>query len=90
MAYSRASLEQLSIFYYLKEAVCAPEFSQEVQGEPLGYDNNKDLSGAPRTDYFIVNPESGAYGGLPVSDGRGWLSFELENSQPCQIYSVDV
>jgi len=89
MAYSRASLEQLSIFYYLKEAVFASEFSQEVQNEPLSYDSSKDLSGVQRTDYFIVDPNSGAYGRFPVEEGRGWLSFSLNEVNPCQIYDVD-
>lgn len=88
MAHSRASLEQLSIFYYIKEGVLANYFSQEVQGEPLVYDSTLDLNGQVRTDYKIVDPSNGAYGSLPVSKGRGWLSFELSSSEPCEIYNV--
>lgn len=89
MAHSRASLEQLSIFYYLKEAVLANEFSQEVQNEALTYDTKKDITGTQRTDYFIVDPNTSAYGTLPVSKGRGWLSFSLNEVDPCMIYDVN-
>lgn len=88
MALSRSSLEYLSIFYYLKDGVLPSKFSQEVQGAPLVYDAALQPSGAPRTDYFVIDPSS-AFASLATSRGRGLLSFELTELDPCKIYNVD-
>lgn len=83
---SRAELEFLSVFYYIKDSVLARDFSQEVNGDPLTYDPTL-YDGVQRTDYVIVDYLLSQYGSLPIEDGRGWLSFDLENNNPCQIYN---
>jgi hypothetical protein len=86
MALGRESLEYLSLFTYLKEVPLANEFSQEVTGSPLIYDTKTDINGQQRNDYFIIDPDS-AFAGLVNTDGRGLLSFELNSSNSCSIYS---
>lgn len=89
MALSRESLEYLSLFTYLKEVPLAYEYSQEVTGSPLVYDNKLDISGNLRSDYFIVDPTS-AFADIAFTEGRGLLSFELNLDNTCEIYSETV
>lgn len=85
---TRSELEYLSLLNYIKEAILARGFSQEVVNEPLVYDTNKGPDGAVRTDYKIVDPLNSSFGKTPVSEGRGWLSFELNDQNACSIYNV--
>lgn len=86
---TRSELEFQSIFTYIKESVLAREFSQEIQNEPLVYDT-KLYNGQTRTDYKIVDPKNSAFGGLCSNIGRGFLSFELEETNPCYIYNESI
>lgn len=88
MSLTRSELEHLSLYYYIKEGVLSKAFSQEVQGEPLTYDTTL-YDGIQRKDYRIVDPSSGAFGKMPVSRGRGWLSFDPGSANPCKIYNSD-
>ena len=81
----RSELEFHSIFCYLKESVLARYFSQEVQNEPLVYDT-KLYNNAPRTDYKIIDPNS-SFGSLAPQEGRGWVSFDLNEENKCHIYN---
>ena len=86
MSFSRGELEFLSIYYYLKEGIIAREFSQEVQNDPLVNDTNLS-NGSVRLDYLIVDPVNSSFKTKPVEDGRGWLSFDNNKVNPCQIYN---
>lgn len=82
---NRTELEHLSLIYYIKEVVLAGDFSQEVQNIPLILDPNL-YNGTQRSDYKIISPE-GPFGNLHSSKGRGLLSFELRDINPCLIYN---
>lgn len=86
MSLDRAELEFQSLFLYIKEGLLAQEFRIEVQDEPLKVEYRKDQDGEVRPDVYRVDPDLGAYGSLPVSEGRGWLSFETPSGSACQIY----
>lgn len=88
MAVSRTELEFLSLFHYIKESILARSFAQEVQNEPLSYDTKTAIDGIIRQDYKIIDPNISVYGNVPNSNGRGWLSFELNDQNPCQIYNT--
>ena len=85
---SRASLEQLSIYHYLKEGPLALNFCQDVVNAPLVFDQRSSKSGSIRTDYRIVDPSSG-FADIATSKGRGWVSFKPVEPNPCQIYDVN-
>jgi hypothetical protein len=87
MALSRAALEHLSVFHYIKEGPLALNFSQDVIQAPLVYDSRVDKNNTQRTDYKIVDPNS-AFAEVAVSKGRGWVSFEPPAPSPCEIYNV--
>lgn len=84
---SRAALENTSLFYYIKEAILGRQFTQEVLEAPLVLDP-REYNGQKRTDYLIVDPSS-AFASLATSEGRGWLSFQQPEIDPCQIYDPD-
>ena len=85
---SRGELEFLSLLNYIKEGILARSYSQEVVNEPLVYDTSKGPDNAVRTDYKIVDPNASTYGVVPTAEGRGWLSFELNEINACSIYNV--
>lgn len=87
MALSRTELEKLSLFYLIKEGILAREFSQELQNIPLVYDPSL-YDGLQRTDYKIINPAS-TMTNFSIADGRGLLSFDLNEINPCKIYDID-
>lgn len=89
MAFSRESLEYLSIFTYLKEVPLAYEYSQEVSGAPLVYDTKLDINGNLRTDYLIIDPTS-AFASIVNTKGRGLLSFDLNAGSACEVFSTDL
>lgn len=82
---SRASLEHLSLVTYLKEGVIARSFFQEAVNEPLTFDTDL-YQGQIRTDYRIVDEALSSFQKLPVSEGRGWLSFDLSENNTSLIY----
>jgi hypothetical protein len=82
----REELEFQSLLLYLKEGVLAKEFSIEVQNEPLNVESRQAPDGSIRNDVYRVDTEVGAYGSQPVSNGRGWLSFEPTTIPTCSIY----
>lgn len=85
MALTRSELEQLSVFYYLKEGLFSREYSQEVQGVPLVYDTEQYLNGV-RSDFKLLDPYS-AFGSLVPTRGRGLVSFEVVDPNPCSIFN---
>jgi len=86
MSLSRTELEHLSLISYIKEAILAPEFSQEVQNVPLVYDSQL-YNGIQRTDYKVIDP-SNPFGSLYKTKGRGLNSFERSPINSCDIYEV--
>lgn len=88
MAMDRAELEFQSLYTYLKEGVLARDFSIQVQNEPLKAETRQALDGTVRSDVYRVDTDLGAFGDRPVSDGRGWLSFEPKEYSPCEIYDT--
>lgn len=82
--FNRTELEHKSLVYYIKEVILAAEYSQEVQNVPLVLDPNL-YNGAQRTDYKIISP-SGPFGNLHANVGRGLLSFEVRDINPCMVY----
>jgi hypothetical protein len=82
----RSELEFKSIFDYLKEGVLAHEFSVEVQNDPLELNIRPGIDGTNEVRFYTIKSEDSAYGDLQQTRGRGWLSFELSNIEPCKIY----
>jgi len=82
----RSELEFQSIFHYLKEGVLAHEFSVEVQNDTLKRDIRPGVDGNAAARVYLINSEDSAYGDLQSTKGRGWLSFELSDINPCEIY----
>lgn len=88
MAMDRAELEFQSLHTYLKEGVLAKDFSIQVQNEPLKVESRQALDGTIRSDIYKVDTDLGAFGSRPVEEGRGWLSFEAAEVNPCQVYNT--
>lgn len=82
----RTELEFKSLIVYLKEGVLARDFSIEVQNEPLKVESRQTPDGDTRNDVYKVDTEISAYDSLPVSEGRGWLSFEPAKKSECEVY----
>jgi hypothetical protein len=81
---SRAELEDLSLFYFVKEGILARLFSQDAQGVKLVNDPAL-YNGTIRTNYLIPDPTNPA-GRLAASKGRGFLSFNVDVPNLAQIY----
>jgi len=86
MIMDRTELELKSLLVYLKEGLLSIEFSIEVQNEPLAVESRQAPDGSIRNDVFKVDLATGAYSDLPVTEGRGWLSFEPKTTSACQVY----
>ena len=83
---SRARLEHASLFYHIKDGILAKDWSVEVTQEPLDFDTKTNIDGELFTHYRIVPPDQGAYGALPVTNGRGWVYFEPRPLRTCTIF----
>lgn len=86
---SRSELEHQSLFIYLKEAVLAREFSQEIQNEPL-INEFREFNGIVPSGYLIVDPNNSKFGKKSSSEGRGWLSFDTTNYNTSYVYNETI
>lgn len=86
---TRTALENLSVFYYIKEGILARNFSQEVIGDTLTYDTNL-YNGQQRLDYVIVDSSNSLFKNIPITEGRGWLSFDITEVNSSEIYQPSI
>lgn len=65
MAITRARLEDLTLYHYIKDYVLPLDWVESIVNEPLTYD--------PTSGSYITNSQMSP---SPVSDGRGWVYFD--------------
>jgi len=65
MVISRARLEDLSLYHYIKDYVLPIDFVEQIVSEPLTYNN--------ATNTYDTNSSMEP---SPVSEGRGWVYFD--------------
>lgn len=87
MPLGRTELEFLSLFYYIKEGILSRDFHQEAINQPLVYDPTL-FNGVQRLDYVITDPDNSEFKKLPITEGRGWLSFDITSRNYCEIYNT--
>lgn len=85
---SRAALENLSLYYYIKEVPLARHFSEEAVNVPLVPNTRQDKNGNV-SSYYTLDPNNG-FGVLVGQLGRGFLSFDIEDYRSCEVYSETI
>lgn len=80
----RESLEHSSLLFYIKEAILAKDFVQDVLEQPLVYDV-KPHQDVVRTDYKVLDKNNLPFNETSTDDGRGWCSFEYNNPGTCMV-----